>query len=78
MDGSAVTFQARSEACYFVADVMAEGLREVRVPEGWQGLSFQAHRDGRIIVTDIPKSCFSSSTFGSHRKASTSLRSRAS
>jgi len=52
----------RSLAC---AMSSTGGLREVRLPEGWQGLSFEARPSGRLIVTDVPKSCFSSQSFGS-------------
>lgn len=33
------------------------------MPEGWQGLSFLACSNGRIVITEVPKSCFSSASF---------------
>lgn len=39
-------------------------LREVRLPKGWAGLSFGCGSDGRLMVTEVPKTCFSSANFG--------------
>ncbi|CAE7838852.1 unnamed protein product [Symbiodinium sp. CCMP2592] len=38
-------------------------LRQVRLPAGWTALSFKSIGSGRLVVTDVPKACFSSSKF---------------
>jgi len=35
----------------------------VRLPAGWAALSFKSIGSGRLVVTDVPKACFSSSKF---------------
>lgn len=41
------------------------GVRTVRLPAGWAGLSFEERSGGCLVVTEVPKSCFSSRNFGS-------------
>ncbi|CAE8641617.1 unnamed protein product [Polarella glacialis] len=36
----------------------------VQLPAGWAGLSFRSLADSRLVVTEVPKSCFSSAAFG--------------
>eukprot|EP00928_Gymnodinium_smaydae_P080829 TRINITY_DN6444_c0_g1_i1.p1 TRINITY_DN6444_c0_g1~~TRINITY_DN6444_c0_g1_i1.p1 ORF type:complete len:618 (+),score=39.29 TRINITY_DN6444_c0_g1_i1:57-1910(+) len=38
-------------------------VREVKLPEGWKGFSIESTDEGRIVVTEVPKSCFSSAAF---------------
>mmetsp|Transcript_16122 Transcript_16122/g.34844 ORF Transcript_16122/g.34844 Transcript_16122/m.34844 type:complete len:504 (+) Transcript_16122:99-1610(+) len=39
-------------------------LRQVRLPAGWEGLSLKLDDVGRLIVSEVPKACFSSASFG--------------
>jgi len=39
-------------------------LRDVRLPSGWAGLSFRCSEQGRLLVTEVPKACFSSASYG--------------
>jgi len=39
-------------------------IRHVRLPAGWEGLSFKLREDTRIFVAEVPKACFSSAAFG--------------
>ncbi|CAE6933518.1 unnamed protein product [Symbiodinium natans] len=39
-------------------------LRKVHLPAGWTALSLKSAGEGRLVVTDVPKACFSSATFG--------------
>ncbi|CAE7840364.1 unnamed protein product [Symbiodinium microadriaticum] len=39
-------------------------LRQVRLHAGWTALSFKSTSDGRLVVSDVPKACFSSREFG--------------
>lgn len=40
-------------------------IRFVRLPAGWEGLSIKLRSDGRLIVAEVPKACFSSQAFAS-------------
>lgn len=46
----------------------AETLRDVRLPAGWEGLSFKTLAGSRLIVAEVPKACFSSAAFGAGAK----------
>eukprot|EP00927_Polykrikos_kofoidii_P034852 TRINITY_DN2947_c0_g1_i1.p1 TRINITY_DN2947_c0_g1~~TRINITY_DN2947_c0_g1_i1.p1 ORF type:complete len:381 (-),score=76.26 TRINITY_DN2947_c0_g1_i1:58-1086(-) len=41
----------------------ADAIRSVRLPAGWEGLSFKSQADGRLVVAEVPKACFSSAAF---------------
>jgi len=43
---------------------MSKEIRQVRLPAGWEGLSIKQDVIGRIIVSEVPKACFSSAAFG--------------
>lgn len=47
----------------------AGGLQLVRLPPGWAGVSFRAAPDGRLLITEVPKACFSSAAFGARAAA---------
>lgn len=38
--------------------------KEIKLPSGWAGLSFEVHGNGdRAVITEVPKACFSSQRF---------------
>uniref|UniRef100_A0A7S4RVU0 Uncharacterized protein n=1 Tax=Alexandrium monilatum TaxID=311494 RepID=A0A7S4RVU0_9DINO len=39
-------------------------VRKVRLPAGWEGLSFKLQASRRLFVAEVPKACFSSAAFG--------------
>lgn len=39
-------------------------VRHVKLPVGWEGLSLKTH-EGRLLVSEVPKACFSSKNFES-------------
>eukprot|EP00397_Hematodinium_sp_SG-2012_P003803 GEMP01003812.1.p1 GENE.GEMP01003812.1~~GEMP01003812.1.p1 ORF type:complete len:1083 (+),score=231.87 GEMP01003812.1:76-3324(+) len=39
-------------------------LRNIKLPPGWAGLSFEEDHRGRLIVSEVPKACFSRRSFG--------------
>jgi len=39
-------------------------IRHVKLPVGWEGLSLKTH-EGRLLVSEVPKACFSSQKFES-------------
>mmetsp|Transcript_141483 Transcript_141483/g.451869 ORF Transcript_141483/g.451869 Transcript_141483/m.451869 type:complete len:402 (-) Transcript_141483:18-1223(-) len=46
------------------AEAQSAEVRQVRLPAGWEGLSFKLDPVGRLIVSEVPKACFSSAAFG--------------
>jgi len=43
-------------------------VRQVKLPAGWEGLSLKLDGGGRLIVSEVPKACFSSAAFGAGAK----------
>ncbi|CAE7449101.1 unnamed protein product [Symbiodinium sp. CCMP2456] len=51
-----------------VPDVeIADEIRHVKLPVGWEGLSLKLHA-GKLLVSEVPKACFSSKSFESGAK----------
>eukprot|EP00439_Symbiodinium_sp_Y106_P040085 s5152_g4.t3 len=51
-----------------VPDVeIANEIRHVKLPVGWEGLSLKLH-GGKLLVSEVPKACFSSKSFESGAK----------
>mmetsp|Transcript_66084 Transcript_66084/g.167504 ORF Transcript_66084/g.167504 Transcript_66084/m.167504 type:complete len:453 (+) Transcript_66084:54-1412(+) len=50
------------------AEAQSAEVRQVRLPAGWEGLSFKLDPVGRLIVSEVPKACFSSAAFGAGAK----------
>ncbi|CAJ1409263.1 unnamed protein product [Effrenium voratum] len=47
-----------------MAEAQEKEIRQVKLPVGWEGLSLKSH-DGRLLVSEVPKACFSSKSFES-------------